>query len=467
VTHSDGYYKFDINFSDASCPSGGTYVVELVEPGSAFESGYSEIIPPATDASMPSFDVPMCLGGVDDVIPATAAHCEIQGSEFAPGAGVAAQGPGTRYHVRLLLSNNQAPGSSQLFNNHIPLDPVLVGAVTISKTTPMVNVTRGQMVPYTITFNNTYPIDLPNVDIVDRYPVGFKYIEGSARLDGDPVEPTWADRELVWNNLTLTAEGEHTIKLLLAPGAGVAEGKYTNRAQAVHNLTGNALSGEASATVRLVPDPTFDCTDVTGKVFDDRNRDGVQDNGEFGLSGVRLVTPRGLAALTDDHGRFHITCAITPREGRGSNFMLKLDDRTLPTGYRSSTEVFQIKRATRGKALHFKFGASLHRVIGLDVAGPVFEPGSTDLRPQWRPRLGLLMEELQKSPAILRLSYLADVEDPKLVERRIKAITGLVNDAWRDLDCCYRLVVEHEVFWRMGRSPDDDPRLSALREAGQ
>ena len=80
---------------------------------------------------------------------------------------------------------------------------------------------------------------------------------------------------------------------------------------------------------------------------------------------------------------------------------------------------------------------------------------------------GLLMEELQKSPAILRLSYLADVEDPKLVERRIKAITGLVNDAWQDLDCCYRLVVEHEVFWRMGRSPDDDPRLSELREAGQ
>jgi uncharacterized repeat protein (TIGR01451 family)/fimbrial isopeptide formation D2 family protein len=451
VTRNDGYYKFDLNFSDPSCPSGGTYVIELVEPGTGFESGYSEIIPPLTNATMPPLNVPACPGGVDDAVPATAAHCEVQVSEFAPSTAVMAQSTGTNYHVRFLLDRGQPPGSSQIFNNHIPLDPVLVGVVTISKTTPMVNVTRGQMVPYTIMFNNTYPIDLPNVDIVDRYPVGFKYIEGSARLDGEPLEPTWADRELVWQDLTLTAEGQHTIQLLLAPGAGVAEGKYVNRAQAVHNLTGNALSGEASATVRLVPDPTFDCTDVTGKVFDDRNRDGVQDNGEFGLSGVRLVTPRGLAALTDDHGRFHITCAITPREGRGSNFMLKLDDRTLPTGYRSSTEVFQIKRATRGKALHFKFGASLHRVIGLDVAGPVFEPGSTDLRPQWRPRLGLLMEELQKGPAILRLSYLADVEDPKLVERRIKAITGLVNDAWRDLDCCYRLVVEHE----------------ALREAGQ
>src|SRR5690606_39586177 len=64
-----------------------------------------------------------------------------------------------------------------------------------------------------------------------------------------------------------------------------------------------------------------------------------------------LVTARGLAATTDQHGRFHITCAITPREGRGSNFVLKLDDRTLPTGYRGSTDATQVRRATRGKAL--------------------------------------------------------------------------------------------------------------------
>ena len=323
------------------------------------------------------------------------------------------------------------------------------------------------MVPYKITVGNSRPVDLANVDLIDRYPVGFKYIEGSARLDGEPLEPVWADRQLVWENLTLSAEGEHTIELLLAPGAGVAEGKYTNRAQAQHNLTGDVLSGEASATVQLVPDPTFDCTDVTGKVFDDGNRNGVQDAGESGLGGVRLVTPRGLAALTDNHGRFHITCAVTPREGRGSNFMLKLDDRTLPSGFRASTERFQIKRATRGKALHFSFGASIHRVIGLDIADPVFEPGSTEMRPQWRPRVQLLLEELQKAPSVLRLSYLADIEEAALVDQRIKAITGLVSDAWQDLDCCYRLVIEHEVFWRMGRPPENDPRFSALREAGQ
>ncbi len=465
VTRADGYYKFDLNFSDLSCQSGATYVIEVDAPGAGFEAGYSRIIPPQADATMPPFNVPLCPGSTADAVLATPDHCEMTASEFAPPASTPAQSPGTAYHVRLVLDDADVPGTSQLYNNHIPLDPTLTGVVTIAKTTPMVNVTRGQMVPYTITVRNAWQIPLTNVDVVDRYPVGFKYIEGSAHVDGVASEPTWVDGVLRWENLTLPAEGAAEIQLLLAPGAGVVEGNYTNRAQAVHNLTGDLLSGEATATVRLVPDPTFDCTDVTGKVYDDGNRNGVQDNGEVGIAGARLVTPTGLAAISDAHGRFHITCAITPHQARGSNFMLKLDDRTLPSGYRAASNQFQIKRATRGKALHFSFGASIHRVIGLDIADPVFQPNDVDMRPQWRGRLDLLMAELEKAPAVLRLSYLADVEDQALVQRRVEAMTKLVEQAWKERAGPYRLAVEHEVFWRMGKPPADDARLTAGREA--
>src|SRR5207244_4230586 len=145
----------------------------------------------------------------------------------------------------------------------------------------------------------------------------------------------------------------HTIVLLLAVGAGVGEGEFVNRAQALAAVGGTPVSKEATATVRVVPDLTFDCTDVIGKVFDDANGNGHQDAGEKGLPGVRLVTTRGLAAITDEFGRFHITCAITPLEGRGSNFALKLDDRTLPSGYRLTTPQVLVERATRGKPLRF------------------------------------------------------------------------------------------------------------------
>jgi hypothetical protein len=108
--------------------------------------------------------------------------------------------------------------------------------------------------------------------------------------------------------------------VLVAVGAGVTEGEYVNRAQVVNGTTGNTMSGEATATVRVMPDPTFDCTDVTGKVFNDVNRNGVQDSGEAGISGVRVVTATGLLATTDQYGRYHITCAITPNEKSRQQF---------------------------------------------------------------------------------------------------------------------------------------------------
>src|SRR6185436_10204084 len=186
--------------------------------------------------------------------------------------------------------------------------------------------------------NNVAGLLLTDVTLVDRFPAGFTYVPGSAILDGVPVEPAVAGRELRWNGLVLAGTQMSTLKLLLAAGAGITEGEYVNRAQVVQGVTGTAISGEATATVRVVPDPTIDCTDVMGKVFNDKNRNGRQDEGEEGLPGVRLATVQGLLATTDPFGRFHITCAIVPNEVRGSNFVLKLDDRTLPSGFRMSTD---------------------------------------------------------------------------------------------------------------------------------
>jgi uncharacterized repeat protein (TIGR01451 family) len=326
------------------------------------------------------------------------------------------------------------------------------------------NVTRGQLVPYTITVRNVGNLSLTDIVIVDRFPAGFTYVEGSARLDRVSTEPSVVGLELRWAGLTMAAGSQHTLQLLLAVGAGVTEGEYVNRAQTVHGLTSNAMSGTATATVRVMPDPTFDCTDVTGKVFDDANRNGVQDDGERGLPGVRLATPNGLFATTDQYGRYHITCATTPDPARGSNFALKVDDRTLPSGFRMSTDQVQIKRATRGKALKFNFGASIYRVVGLDLADPVFEPGTTTMRIQWQPRVDMLLEELRKGPAVLRLTYMADVEDPALVGRRMEALRKQITEAWEALNCCYQLTVEPEVFWRLGGPPRQQSVVRAPEE---
>jgi len=61
-----------------------------------------------------------------------------------------------------------------------------------------------------------------------------------------------------------------------------------------------------------------------------------------------------------------------------------------------------------------------------------------------------LMEVLKTSPAVLRLSYLADVESEGLVRKRLKVLKKEIDERWESLDAGYRLTIETEVFWRRG-----------------
>jgi uncharacterized repeat protein (TIGR01451 family)/fimbrial isopeptide formation D2 family protein len=450
ITAANGFYKFDLNFSDASCPAGGGYLIEVTPPATGYMSMPSRIIAPASSDNTAPFSVPACPGSADDAVPATNGYCEVVASAAVPPASVLPGTAGTAYHLHLLLSNGTMPGQSQVFNNPIPIDPELFGAVAISKTSSLTNVTKGTLVPYTITVTNVYGAPLSGIGIVDRFPAGFKYVAGSARLDGNPAEPLINGRELVWNGLELQFNQKRTIRLLLVVGSGVSEGEYVNRATALNAVTGGTLSGEATATVRVIADPDFDCTDVIGKVFDDANLNGEQDSGEKGLFGARVVTARGLIAATDNNGRFHITCAAVPDEDRGSNFILKLDERSLPGGYRLTTENPRVQRATRGKMLRFNFGAAIHRVVRLDIADGAYEPDTTEIRMQWTQRIDQLLEELRKGPSVLRLSYLGDVEPKGLALKRLEALKKEITARWKQSGAGYQLTIETEIFWRRG-----------------
>ncbi|MGB1465493.1 MAG: isopeptide-forming domain-containing fimbrial protein [Alcanivorax nanhaiticus] len=455
VTLPSGFYKFDLNFSDGSCPSAADYRIQVTPPAGAFTPGESTVIPPLTGEQTAAYDAVVCSA---DAIVGTA-ECEAQVSAAAPPASVSAGSPLSGYYLKLMFAGATAD-DRQIFNNHIPVDPQLSGAVTITKTASIVNVSRGEFVPYVIRINNSFGSDLSDLAIVDSFPAGFKYVKDSARLDDQPVEPDVQGRNLIWRGLDLSASGQHTLKLLFIVGAGVGEGEYINRAQVFQARTTRAklanadsVSGEAQATVRVVPDPDFDCTDVIGKVYDDANMNGYQDDGEAGLPNVRAVTARGLIVTSDQYGRFHITCAVVPNELRGSNFILKVDDRSLPSGYRLTTENPLVRRATRGKMVKFNFGAALHRVVRLDVADPVFESGTADMRLQWSSRMPLLMEQLVEEQSILRIAYMAETEDEGLVEDRLKAIKKQIARKWTELGNPYELVIETEVFWRTGAPP--------------
>jgi len=450
LTSAEGFYKFDLDLSDPACIRDKEYEIQVQPPANGYVGTTSVINAPAGVL----LDVPNCPNNpaVDKII-ATTQHCENSASAVQPDSSIAPGTAGSEYNLQFVF-NDQPPGTpftDQVFNNHIPVDPELESAVAISKVAGKLNVVRSDLVPYTITINNTETVQLHNLNVVDNFPAGFKYVSGSSRIDGVEVEPLVNGRQLIWQNLELDVSGKRVIKMLLVVGSGVGEGEYVNTAQVINSDTNRPFSGVASATVRVIPDPTFDCTDIIGKVFDDKNNNSYQDQGETGLAGVQVATARGLRVTTDTHGRFHITCAVVPNETRGSNFIMKLDDRTLPSGYRVTTENPRVQRATRGKMLKFNFGATIHRVVRLDLADGVFEKGSGKLRPQWQTRIDMLIIELQKDASILRLSYLGENETESEVEDRLDAIEELISDRWQKLDCCYKLTIETEVFWRKGK----------------
>lgn len=450
VTLASGYYKFDLKFGHASCPASSDYVIRVTPPPGGYVAGPSRFIPPvsndpAFDAAAQPYSVALCAG---DAVGTPAGYCEAMVSELAPTAPAAS----VVHHLYLTL-NTPVPGASQLFNNHIAIDPTIDSLLTISKTSSVVNVSRAQFVPYTITVNNTLGQDLTNMRIVDTFPAGFKYVAGSSRVNDLPMEPVKNNLQLSWSIPQISNGSPLTIKLLFIVGSGVSEGEYVNRAEVISLTTGNS-SGQATATVRVVPDPTFDCTDIIGKVYDDANRNGYQDKGEKGLPGVRLATARGLLVTTDEHGRYHITCAAVPDENRGSNFIIKVDERTLPSGYRITTENPLVLRATRGKMMKFNFGATIHKVVRIDMSNGVFEPGKTDMRIQWKSRMNLLMGELKKGPSLLRVAYMAEVEDEDLVEARLTAMKQEIGQVWAQQNGGYELEIETEVFWRTGAPPD-------------
>jgi uncharacterized repeat protein (TIGR01451 family) len=416
TTDASGFYQFLLL---AGAPA-GDYILSVTPPAGYVPSA-STIIPP----TMGPFD-PGPGPGFVTIQP-----------QFAPPTAAQA----TTYYLSFTMSG----ASNGVINNHIPVDPVLGGAMTVRKTSPLANVSRGDLVPYTITVSNNLAAILPNIDLIDQLPPGFTYKAGSATINGSAVEPVRTGRTLRWSNLIFTANESKSVKLLLVVGSGVGEGTFANLAWAENNLVGSPVSNVGSAIVRVVPDPAFDCTDIIGKVFDDSNANGYQDKGEKGIANIRLATVNGWLLSTDAEGRFHLACAAVPPEDRGANFIMKLDERTLPSGFRMTTENPEVVRVTRGKMVKLNFGATIHRVLRVEVNDAAFVKEGTGLLPEWEKRFDLLPEELRQKPSVVRLAYRLEGGDKKRAEQRLKSLTKRLRERWRSLKGCYPLVIEDEM----------------------
>ena len=176
----------------------------------------------------------------------------------------------------------------------------------------------GDLLRYTLRLHNPAGQAVSGVQLDDDTPDGFRYVAGSAALlrpgpDGrfdtaddqaEALAPALtAAGDLRFTGLTLAAHERVRLTYLLRVGSGVPDGEHRNVAVLV-DPDGAALSGRSVARVHVRRDPLLSDSTVIGKVFHDRDGDGVQDPAD--ATGLRLSGPafgKQPLALQDLPGR--------------------------------------------------------------------------------------------------------------------------------------------------------------------
>jgi len=317
---------------------------------------------------------------------------------------------------------------------------LLTARPVLTKVAKRSQVKRGDIVPYTITASN---LGGGTFQLVDIMPPGFSYVAGSALVNGAAATPVVNATVLTFNGVTAVS-GKAVLTLNLTAQASLTGGQFTNNARLIDPAS-NAVLAVAQAAVEVMPEATFDCSDVIGRVFDDANGDGYMQDGEKGLAGVRIATVNGTLVTTDTEGRFHVPCAAIPDGAIGSNYIMKIDPRTLPQGYKITTENPRMVRLTRGKVTEINFGATRIHDVKVDVTGKAFDPESADLTEKWSLGVDRLVDILRKRRSDLVIVYHQGGESDELAQARVASMANLVKDVFASNNGGYALGIKTSV----------------------
>lgn len=388
TTGTLGFYSFVLR--PGAVPAGGNIYEIRVTPPTGY--GLSVVHPPVSanttagllDIASSEIDAPASgIGNVDD-------------KSAAPFNAVGGSGAQYRYAYKVRY---EAGDSGEIFQNNIPLDQSGVLSIRVTKQANKKEVSVGGIVTYTVTLQNVASIPVTNISLEDHIPAGFKYVSGRAILDGTSIADPTGTRDLLFSVGSIAAGETRTLKYQLVVGTGVSFGTYTNTIYA--KASSVIVSNQASAKVKIVPDPLFDMGTVIGKVFVDANANGRQDHGEKPVPQARIMTEEGTSIVTDDFGRYHLAAVVPGRHA------FRLVESTLPEGAILTTPKVVVADVTEGLPLKINFGIRLPAgSVELDTPFSVTQDTSTP-----EPRLSVALRNAKlivtpdglKEPARFRI----------------------------------------------------------------
>ncbi|MBX3656794.1 MAG: DUF11 domain-containing protein [Ramlibacter sp.] len=210
------------------------------------------------------------------------------------------------------------------------------GVILVNKTGNKTVAEVGDSVQYTIRMRNTIGLPVAKVTLEDLLPAGFRYILGTARLNGTAVaDPAGGvGRQLVFDVGTIPGSTVYELTYFVRLGVGSQQGDGVNRATAVFPgaLGAPIRSNTAIFKVNVQGGVFSNEGCIIGKVYVDCDGNSAQNNEggsrELGIPGVRLVMLDGSFIVTDNEGKYSI-CGVKPQ-----THVIKVDKTTLPRGAR-------------------------------------------------------------------------------------------------------------------------------------
>ncbi len=335
TTNATGIYRFDLfSVPPVGCVlQTGVYILQVTPP-----SGYAA--PQAALGGVSAAGVAVGVVGNTYTPPnAPGLEVQMQPNATAPAVGVngaaAVGGVGTQYFLRI---NINPATSSGVIHNHIPLDPLASGAILVNKVGDKSVAEVGDSVKYTIRMRNTTAGAIPNVQLEDLLPAGFRYIRGTARLNGAVLaDPAGGIGRALTFNIgsagVIPAATTWELTYFVRLGVGSQQGDGINRATAVfQGVSGQVRSNTAQFRVRVQGGVFSNEGCIIGKVYVDCDGTHTQNNAsgsrELGIPGVRLIMLDGTQITTDSEGKYSI-CGVKPQ-----THVIKVDRTTLPKGSR-------------------------------------------------------------------------------------------------------------------------------------
>ena len=193
--------------------------------------------------------------------------------------------------------------------------------IQIIKSGDRATASPGDISIYRLSVRNLASAPIKNLEITDNLPVGFKYVDGSARAEflgvDQPIAATRNGNSVLFTlpNVNLPAASSSTDRrtLNIAYGAvltpDAVRGNGINLASVTGLRTDNnqpVKDGPASHKMRITPGLLADCGTIIGRVFEDKNFDGEQQNNEPGIPNAVVILDDGNRITTDANGLFSV-----------------------------------------------------------------------------------------------------------------------------------------------------------------